>query len=514
MSFQVILISPYSQVEAYGLRSLSACLKRAGFPTRLIFLPDIEEMMVGKNYGARRLSGSALDQVIELCAGAGLIGVSTMTTSFHLACALTEAVHRQLEAPVIWGGVHPTVRPAECLQHADLICIGEGERAIVELARRMAAGHDHLDVPNLGYLDKNGQLILNPLYPLEYDLDNLPFPDYDYEEHYVLHEGELQPFTQELMYYYLTDLGSWARGPVYGVLTTRGCPYHCTYCVNDALINIYPEWCKLRRRTPENVIAEIQSARDKLPGLEAIAIRDDTFLANPEDYIAHFCQLYKQSVGLPFRAYTTAQTANERKLHYLSEAGLRLAIMGIQSGSAHTQKMYNRKVDNEHILRAARLINSFQAYIPRPMYDVITDNPYESQQDQYETLRLVHELPTPYRLSLFSLTFYPGTELYHKALADGIIQEDDPDIYVRNFQMVQPTFYNFALFCHGLNLPRLFLSLLSWRIVFSLGSREPFNRISGWLLYRILALRLRSNDRLYTKRRQEWLSGQNTENRA
>ncbi len=503
---QVVLISPYSQIENTGLRLLSACLKQAGFPTRMIFLPDLDEMMVAADYGSRRVPPDALAQIVSLCADAGLVGVSVMTTNFYMAKQLTEAVKAAYTIPVIWGGVHPTVCPEECLEIADLVCIGEGERAIVALAETLAAGGDPGLVPNLAWRSPQGGIEKNGLAPLVTDLDDLPFPDYDFAEHYLQHDGVLLPCSAEMMDYYLTDLGSWASGPAYGVLTTRGCPYHCTYCVNDALVSIYPAWCQLRRRSPENVIAEIEAARAVLPAISAIVIRDDTFLANPDAYIARFSALYKERVGLPFRAYTTAQTAKKAKLAHLVEAGLRLAIMGIQTGSPRTQRLYKRSVSNDKILSAANLLHRFQAAVPRPMYDVITDNPYENEEDRYNTLRLVHQLPPPYRLSLFSLTFYPGTALHQQAVQDGIVAADDPEIYERNFQMVAHNFYNFALVCHSLNLPRFFLWVLTRRPVFQLFSRGWLDRLAGWGLGRLLALRLRANRRLYQARRARWLA--------
>ena len=319
---RIVLISPYSQIEATGLRILSACLKRAGFETRMIFLPDIEEVVVATDYSTRRVCETALSEIVALSEGSGLIGISVMTASFHVARQLSQALRRASNVPIIWGGAHPTVRPEECLRYADLVCIGEGEHAIVELACRISTGRDYRDVHNLAYLDSRGQLVANPTCPPQSDLDALPFADYEFEQHYVLHEGHIVPFSQDLMYYYLSDIGSWSRDPIYGVLTTRGCPYRCSYCINNALANIYPNWGTLRRRSAENVIAEIQDVRRRLPAIGAIAIRDDTFLANPEQYIAHFSQFYRDQVSLPFRVYTSAQTTDRAKLQHLVDAGL------------------------------------------------------------------------------------------------------------------------------------------------------------------------------------------------
>lgn len=502
-----VLISPYSQIESTGLRLLSACLKKEGYETTMIFLPDIDEMLAENQFGSRLLEGDTMQKIVDLCKDAQLVGITLMTAHFYMARYLTQEIKTQVEIPVLWGGVHPSMAPEQCLEYADLVCIGEGERMIVELAHCIAEGSDYHHVGNLAYLDKTGKLVVNPLYPLDKNLDDLPFADYDFEQQFVVHEGKLVRFTRNLMYFYLSDIGSWARGPVFGMIVTRGCPYRCTYCVNDAFVlNAYPNWNRLRWRSPENVIAEIQAIRKQLPEIEAIAIRDDTFLANPERYILAFSKLYKEQVDLPFRAYTTPPAAKREKIKMLVEAGMYLIIMGIESGAERIQEMYDRKFPNAMILQAAGVINEFKDQISRPMYDLITDNPYETEDDQYETLNLINHLPVPYKLSLFSLIFYPGTGLRDRAIKDGVITGNEMDIYENNFQMVQPTYYNFALMCHSMNFPRPVLSALANRKVFDHFSKGTFNRFFGGLMIAIRMLRWRSNKQLYKERKKRWLT--------
>lgn len=502
----VVLISPYSSIEATGLRTLSACLQQEGFQTRMVFIPDLPEVMASVHYGRRHVSPKTLAQIVELCKDAGLVGISVMTPSFHLARELTDAIHANRQVPVLWGGIHPTACPLECLEHADLVCVGEGEHLIVDLTKCLQSGSDYHLLANLAYLDKSGNMVMNPLGPLDNNIDQLPFPDYDYQQHYVLHEGNVVPFTRALLYFYLTDLGSWASGPVYGVFSSRGCPYRCTYCCNNTLSAIYPSWGKMRNRSPANVIAEIQAMRQCLPRLSAIILRDDTFLAHSVDYIAEFSHLYRREVGLPFRVYTTAQTADAKKLNLLAGIGSRFyIIMGIQTGSKEIQKQYKRSVNNKQMLRAVQVIHQFNYISPRPMYDVITDNPYEADPDRWETLQLIHQLPKPYRLSLFSLTFYPGTELYDSVNADGI-ERDIPNQYVHNCQIVRPGYYNLALLCHGLNLPKPILNFLSRRIVFNVFMRQPFDGLCGLLMKGLLKLRFLLNQRTYARRWDYWLA--------
>ena len=111
--------------------------------------------------------------------------------------------HTTLSEPVIQPDraipiIKRTVRAEECLRHADLVCIGEGEGMMVEIATRLDEGRPYHDIQNLAYRNAQGELVFNPMLPLVKDLDALPLPDYDYEDHYVLHEGAMARFTPAL----------------------------------------------------------------------------------------------------------------------------------------------------------------------------------------------------------------------------------------------------------------------------------------------------------------------------
>jgi anaerobic magnesium-protoporphyrin IX monomethyl ester cyclase len=496
---KVALISPYSGIEATGLRILSACLKQAGFETCMIFLPQLEETMALAHYDKRVFTDAVLEQIATICANARFIGITVMTSSYYLVAELTAQLKARLDIPVIWGGIHPTLRPEECLNYADLVCIGEGERSIVELAQFIDRRLDYKSIPNLAWHDPVRGMVVNPIYPLNMDLDEIPSPDYDYTQHYILHAHHVVPFTQGLLAYYLIDLGSWASGPVYRVLATRGCPYRCSFCANNALLHIYPSWNHLRHRSVNNVIDEIKNITIKIPSIEGVVFNDDTFMANPISYIQEFSRAYRQEIGLPFRVYTTAQTANSWKFRLLADSGMRYIVMGIQSGSDRIQKLYQRQAANQEVLKAAQLIHQFQSSVPRPMYDIITDNPYESIDDRIATLQLVNQLPKPYRLSLFSLIFYPGTEIYTRANADGLIRNERNEIYQKNFLIIQPNYYNFALYCHSLNLPKTILSLLSRPFFIRSCSQGVLDGVFGIFLQVLFALRALRNKLLYTR---------------
>ena len=202
-SFKVGLISPYSNLSAIGLRYISASLRAAGWSARLIFLPDQDELFYRAKHPPQHYSTFVLDQVCDLCADLDLVGITVMSNYFGRARSLTQAIHERLSIPVIWGGIHPTVKPEESLGWADFVCVGEGEEAIVELVRSLEAGQNGTNIPNIWTKDAQGQIIANPSRPIYRDMDDLPLPDYDLDSHYILHEDSLVPLTPTLLTHYL-----------------------------------------------------------------------------------------------------------------------------------------------------------------------------------------------------------------------------------------------------------------------------------------------------------------------
>lgn len=461
----VVLISPHGNLANFGLRVLSACLIQAGHNTRLIFLPDAKERLSFLLFEPRKLySVSTVRQVVELCSGADLIGITVMTNYFFRAKQLTDSLHEQLHIPIIWGGVHPTVCPEECLEHADIICVGEGEQALVELANRLAKGEPLLDTANLWYKSIDGQVIKNRLRPLVQDLDALPFPDFGLDNHYILHKGQIQLLTPALLNFYLMSL-SVTGNPVYPLLASRGCPHCCSYCANDTYARLYQGWRHMRRRSAESLVVEIQSVREQFPFIKEIAFLDDVFVAASTETIESFSCLYKEKVGLPFYCIISPSTINEVKLEALLDAGLVKVFMGIETGSRRLQQLYKRPADNATVLKAAHLIHRYTDRMLPPTYDIITDSLYEEYQDRLATLKLLQRIPYPYSLLIFSLVCYPGTILYKQAIVDDLIKNEREEIHNRNYLKVRSTFYNLILYGFHYQLPHWFLSLMSHKLL-------------------------------------------------
>jgi len=151
-------------------------------------------------------------------------------------------------------------------------------------------------------------------------------------------------------------------------------------------------------------------------------------------------------VGIPLRITGATPDITREKLAPLVDAGLIEVRMGIQTAAEHTKKLYKRHHSNEKVEKAVRLINEFSDKIRLPGYDIILDNPWETEDDLIETLMFLSKLPTPYILFLFSLTFHPGTELYELAKKEGIVKDDLKDVYCIDFGNCKKTYLNKLFF--------------------------------------------------------------------
>ncbi|MEA2037291.1 MAG: radical SAM protein [Nanoarchaeota archaeon] len=424
----ITLICLDPEIRDYSIRILSSSLKSAGHDTQIIFLPQRFD---------EAYKDEILDQVVRIAKDSNLIGISFMTNFFFNAVQIIKKL-KILDMPIVCGGIHPTVRPEECLKHADIVCIGEGERTIVELASRIKEKRSLKDLKGIWY-NHGDKIIKNKMRELIQDLDSLPFPDYDIDSHYVLDENKIKRMTRLLLMKHIYRY--------YSTVSTRGCPFGCTYCCNNIYNKMYAGQKIVRKRSISNLIKELTQIKNKYPEIQTIQIIDDSFFIYTKEEIKEFSEKYKSkiNVGLYVPGISPA-TFDEDKFSYLVDAGLMETRMGIQTASENVKKIYHRNYSNELVLKAAKGITKFRDKLKMIRYDIILDNPFESEEDSIETLKFMSKLPTPCLFTFFSLTFYPGTQLYNLAKEKGFIKDDIKDVYLKYDKGSKRTYINRLFF--------------------------------------------------------------------
>jgi len=402
---RIALVSIYD-VENNAVRLLAAVLRKAGYRVAEIYFRD---------WISNHLDPATdveLDNFVRVLRReeTQLVCLSLRASAYlNIARILTSHVHSRMDLPVMWGGMHPTLAPEECLADADLVLQGEGEGAILDLADRLRDGRDFADTPNLG-LRIDDRVVLNPLRPLIEDLDTLPFRDYftDENKYLVLGRG------------YRT--GDPMRGDTtFQMLGSRGCLFHCAYCYNSTFKgSIYKGQRWYRVRSCDSVLAEIALARKRWP-FHRVRFDDEVFNFEKTWFDA-FCERYPKEIGLPFEAFIEPKLVTPERIRRMKAAGLDAIYMGIQSSERVTGHLYDRTVKNQTIGDIARIFHEEGVH---PHYQLIFDDPVSTEDDRRKLFDLVASFPRPFDLYLFSLTVFPGSELNHKLMETGVISEYD-----------------------------------------------------------------------------------------
>ncbi|MFH0855097.1 MAG: radical SAM protein [Candidatus Omnitrophota bacterium] len=393
MGNELLLVSIASNSHRnIGCLSLYATAVDAGISTNLIFIP--------------RESEYSQD---EFCAflqknNFKIVGISLTTRDFNFARKITAHIRGSLPgAHIVWGGIHPTSKPQECLHYADSVCLGEAEVSLTQLikALRNKSGISH--IPGIG-IKAGGADTINPPQLIS-DLNLLPFPRFDFKNFYVLDACGLHLFSRQ-------DYVKYSRhnGDGYVLLSSRSCPHHCSYCINSFLNKLYNgSPARLyRRRSVDNVLAEIKHALATIPGIGFVNFMDDHFLTDKK-WTGEFCEKYARLINLPFIIRATPVAIINTEIPLLKKAGLRTVQMGIQSGSENTHKnIFHRAFNKDDVLQAAGILNSNNLVC---LFDFIIENDFETDEDRDKTIELMLQLPKPYIANIFAMTVFPKTDL-------------------------------------------------------------------------------------------------------
>ncbi|MFO8057839.1 MAG: radical SAM protein [bacterium] len=427
-------------VVSIGVRYLQSVLDDAGYECDLVLF-RVKRVPVGTWPSEREYE--LLKEVLEE-RRPDVLGVSFRSFAMPIAERISRVARESVDPLVVWGGTHPTLAPEDCLEHADLVCMGEGEGALLDLAEALASGSSYEDIRNLCF-KKNGELIKNPLRPLIQDLDSIPYPRLGNERKFTIEQGKLEE----------RDVYLGASSPVsYFIIGCRGCPFNCDYCCISAFRELFRGLgTYVRKRSPENIIQEIEEA-GRVLDIKFIGYMDEVFGMDPA-WARRIAALHKQRVGLPFLAKLHPNPCDEEQVQTLTDAGMKLVVMGIQSGSDRSRREnYHRKTTDRKILELAR---SFHKHKLITVYDFIFDNPYETEQDLRETFEMALTLPRPNNLEMLSLSYFPGSRLTRRALEDGLITPD---------QVEGRAYKTFAGYWsdarHSLDQNHAFYSVLCW----------------------------------------------------
>jgi anaerobic magnesium-protoporphyrin IX monomethyl ester cyclase len=360
-------------------------LEQDGFTVRLVDAPA---------------EGHDLQYVLDYCEDftPNVVVIDTSTPSINNDIRVAEAIRSKFkDIFVLLVGPHVTALPDESLRQSKVVnavARGEYDYTVRDLARALDGGTDLSTVLGLTYQDKNSEIITNPDRPLIRDLDSLPFVSEVYKR-YLKVENYFYSITQY---------------PEVAIITGRGCPYHCTYCVWPQTITGHG----YRKRSIENVADEFEFIARELPQVREIFIEDDTLTVDQRRSIALSKELIGRGNKLSFTANSRADISYET-LDHLQRAGLRLVCVGFESGDQQVLDNIKKNITIDQFYQfrdAARRANVLVHGC------FMAGNPGDTRNTLKKTLELAKSL-NPDTAQFFPIMIYPGTEAFDWAQNNG-----------------------------------------------------------------------------------------------
>ncbi len=383
---KILFVEKQIDYEPLGLLYLSSVLRQAGHQVRLAIASDQDVVAVARDWGP------------------DVLGYSVYTGSQVYYRDLNQRIRAAADAVSVFGGPHPTYFP-EFVQEpgVDAVCLGEGEEAILDLVEALEAGRPLTGIQNWWFKDAGGEVERNPVRRPPDDLDRLPFPD------------------RELLFE--TDDYTRQAG-IKHFITSRGCPYDCSYCFNHALAELYRgKGRRLRQMSVERVVEEVKEVQARYP-LQFVVFLDDLFIVYA-DWLRELAEEFPRQVGLPFFCNVRANLVTPEKVALLKEAGCASVGMGLETGNAALRnQILNRNLSDEQIIEASRLLR--EAGI-RLLTTNMLGLPGGTLEHDFETLALNHACRPAYA-NAFLYQPYPRTELGEYAREGGFVEGSVDDI--------------------------------------------------------------------------------------
>ncbi len=368
----------------YGLFALGAQALRAGHQVKVL-----------------NLSGFSWGRVEEVVRelDADLFGLSCWTANRRGVALVARAVKRSCpSAHVVVGGPHATPLAREMLQHhseIDTITLGESEQTFLDLVGRLAAGQPTGGIPGTAY--RTGDRVeVAPERPAIEELDTLASP-HDYFETHI-------------------------------VMTSRGCPWRCTFCGAEA------SWGKsYRAQSVPYVLDALERTLARLP-VKMIQIKDDTFTTNRKRVIALCRGIRERNLRFVWSCDTRVDVLGDELLREMRLAGCERLSLGVESGSQKILDGMDKKITVDEIVASTELAKKWGIKV---RYYMMIGSRGETAETFAETLRFLGRA-RPHQYIFSCLSVYPGTRDYDAALEAGWL---DPDFYFeRDFQELKTTF--------------------------------------------------------------------------
>jgi radical SAM superfamily enzyme YgiQ (UPF0313 family) len=366
-------ISP--DLPPLGLTYMAAVLEKNNFDVQII---DAQIL---------RLDFNTLSETLKnLSKKPKIIGI-TCLTSFYKAALKTAELVKEIfpDCLVAMGGPHVTISPEDPLKKdfVDVVVRHEGEYTLLDLAKNI---HNLKEIKGISY-KKDDKIIHNENREFIKNLDELPFP----ARHLIPRTDYRAPPDQQL------------ASPTDSIMTTRGCPYSCTFCSSGLI------WGhNIRSRSINNVVDEVELLVNKYK-VKSIIFMDDTFFPGKE---MEFCkEMIKRGLHkkVEWSCETRVNMAEEEKMKLMKKAGCKYIFFGVEAADDELLKRINKKITIPQVKKAIKMAKKI-GFITRTSF--IIGLPGETREQSLKTLKFAKELDADFsKWSVF--VPYPGTKEFY-----------------------------------------------------------------------------------------------------
>jgi len=359
-----------------GILAIGSVLEKKGFPIELININEKE-----------------IDQTVDYLTNQNpfFIGLSVMTgIQTEHSAEISKKIKAKSDIPIVWGGIHPSLLPEQCLKedYIDYVIIGEGEETIAEFTDRLKSGQSLKGVLGLGYKDR-GKIIISSRRPFIENLDQyrLNFSLVDLEK-------------------YIFKLDKYQR--VIAYKTSRGCPYNCAFCYNRQF-----NQSRWRTWSVDSVVEDIDFLKKKYK-VEAIKFYDDNFFVDKERSL----QILR-AIGLPSHTEVRIDAIDDSLARELKRLNSFDLLIGLESGSNRILELIKKRITTDDIIKTAKILakNGLKA-----TYSAMAGLPTETKEELNSTIDLMYQVYKIHPQAGFTLGAYlpyPGSELYRFSLDHG-----------------------------------------------------------------------------------------------
>lgn len=334
-----------------------------------------------------------------------VVGISSLTPDFRRGIEFAQAIREELpDVKIVFGNYHSTFTYDKILQNypevVDYIVFGYGEQTFLELVEKIENEEKIENVKGIAFR-KNDKVVKTEQRQFIENLSDLPVPDRSLLEH---------EYRSEIM----GVIG--CSGKFTTVVTSRGCPFNCTFCACSAFSRR-----NTRFRSPEEVVEELEQLDRK--GYDEVGFVDDNFLLNEKRVKKIANLIIEKDLDLDFWVEGRVDQASREVLSSLSKAGCKTIYFGLESGLQKVLDYFNKKTTPQLNRKAVK--NSKKTGIENVIGSFIIGTPIEDYEDIRKTFDYMLDLEGLDFPQVNILGLAPGTNLWNRAVDQGYLNEEE-----------------------------------------------------------------------------------------